>query len=254
MDRPPNQEPPNKIPPWECMRPRPEPESMVYILWATVRPRMYLDRVHEWIKNAHWTQSITLDVAVPTDEMAAQIQYTGLTPRRLIITGEDRLGCVWPTHVLSRDLEVADNDVVIVASDDYSPPINWDSYLRWVVAAGFNSLVADDGIFKSKGMPLPIVSGLAFKRLNKIIYHPAYCHHFADVELWHNLRQIGTVKDDRCAMWTPSFVHHHYTVGGRERDEWDDYVQDRRRQDGSIWRQRKAFGLEDRLNVAMYER
>ena len=65
-----------------------------------------------------------------------------------------RLGCVWPTWCLSRDLEVNDFDVVIVASDDYSPPLNWDQYLRWVVQRGFVGVVVNDGIFKGKGMPL----------------------------------------------------------------------------------------------------
>jgi hypothetical protein len=182
--------------------------------------------------SALWAQSDALwecgDYSVPPGVTATASELTGL---------------------IINDLSIPPSDIVILASDDYVAPPQWDALLKRELS-GFDGLLLIDGYDRPKKktnlVPLPIATVGCLRRLG-VLYHPAYRHFFADQELYDVALELGVVKN--CRDSGPQFEHMHWSFGERERDQSDDRNDSWWDEDHATYERRRLMPVRDRLKL-----
>jgi hypothetical protein len=215
----------------------------------------------QWLESAEFPRRVNTLVAVNTNKDAELLRnyYT-------ITVDADQVGVCKPAYRLCRELRkessawrIHDQDIVVLPSDDFRAPLDWDTFLeKKLKPAKTAALFVRDGYqapdpkdwHTSPCITLPIMTFGCLKAMNYIIYHPDYVHMESDVELYEVLNQLGVLIDDRIEDET-TFVHHHFVCGLRERDRWDDQwrsggVPDR---DRNTYEKRKQMTLQEKLQV-----
>lgn len=232
---------------------------MIHILWATIRPQQFKEMHSEWIKRADNPENIQTYVAVNWVEHANELRDY-LKKNYLITLNTNRIGVCYPSYQLSSSLGVKmgqckEDDIVILASDDFLPPENWDNYLIDKFKDNSGLLMVRDGyqLPDSSNMlypaiTIPIMTFESLLKLNKIIYHPKYNHMFSDVELYFNAKDLGILIDDRLNDET-TFEHLHYAAGKRKADSADQAYNAKWKEDEITWNQRKLMPVEQRIEI-----
>lgn len=223
-----------------------EPRGRIHILWATTRPEMFKATHKEWIENAAYKYKITTKVAV--DKEADAMQLSGYD---VMVTNNTNPGVCYPSYCLSSTLEGNDEDIVVFASDDFYPPVGWDSFLATQMNNESDKiLVVNDGIqmFPNKVVTIPIMHYGALRKMNKVIYHPAYTHMHSDVELYTTAERMGLIKDIRRTTST-EFQHRHYSVNLRKIDESDTKLNPSYELDGQLNKVRVRMPIAELLKV-----
>lgn len=218
---------------------------MIFIIWPTIRPAAALERARSWIDQAVGEAYLIL-FGVNSSEDFDQLR--GKMPGCSLSLFRDVPGGVTYTATLmTRSImqTAADRDIIILASDDYEPPPRWDEYLKKEFESFDGCLIANDHPRYTHGtniVPIPIMSGKLLRRLNGIVYHPAYNHFYSDQELYYIVTELGAARDLR-GTGNPRFEHKHWSFdGGRTRDRFDD------RNSGERWDKDKAT-YESRTNL-----
>ena len=226
---------------------------MIYILWPTIRPHMMVDVHKIWISRAVNKSKIITHVAVDTQD-DADIVKKALNENDIIrLTPSDVKGVCYPCYQLTSKLEINDDDIVIFASDDFTPPVGWDNYLYAKLRNKVGCLMVRDGyqLPDSSNMlepviTIPIMTFSCLKKLNKVIYNPVYTHLHADAELYINVRDLGLLIDHR--MTDPmTFEHHHWAANKRAPDMHDQAYNNNWNVDLQTWESRKKMSVEDRI-------
>jgi len=186
------------------------------MLWVTARPGMFKRTQAEWISKAAHPENIVTKVAVDTDDNKSLLPEFDV-----LVTNPPCPGVAFPAYELTTTYDITSlDDIIILASDDFHPPNNWDVFIQENMDKKCCLLVNDGLVRKdAKAVTLPILDGYAFIALNKIIYHKAYRHMFSDVELYHNCQKLKLLKNLRGVKVI--FKHHHYTKGMRAKDSMD---------------------------------
>jgi len=189
----------------------------IYLLYPTVRPKIARETIKYWINMTDRKSVIILLLAVDTIEQSKQLQLP------CTIADKIRPGSVYKLYLLTRNLTVANDDIIIGMSDDIFPPRDWDELLKIQLKNETAVLLVNDGIHASdKEMaPLPILTGSAFNKLNRIIGHPSYHHVWSDQEFYYNAKELNLIKDIRQTHKTIVFEHRHFSVSKRTYDEAD---------------------------------
>ena len=222
---------------------------MIYILWATIRPDTFLEMHKIWMQRAVNKNIIKTKVAVNW-EQHKQI----LKDFDVVVVNTDKIGVCYPSYILSSNLICEnDSDIVIFASDDFKPPVNWDKYLIDKLNKKSGGLMVRDGyqLPDSSNMQfpcitIPIMTYDCLKKLNKTIYNPVYNHMYSDVELYMNLKDLDLLIDDRLTD-TTTFEHLHYAAGKRNPDGADQQYHLKWKDDELTWNKRKTMTLKERL-------
>jgi len=226
---------------------------MIYLLWCTVRPEMFISTHKYWMDMCSNNEQIITKVAVNTQQQEEAIKAYA-SNIEVIVVGDDVQGASYPTYCLTSKLTCQREDVVVLSSDDMYPPHNWDEYITnklngfegcLFVRDGYQELDTFDGI---PSIVLPIMTFGCLQKLNKIICHPEYYHLFADTELYFNVRALGLLKDERETDIT-TFEHRHYVFNKREADEQDKKYQITRNHDAQTFYRRMKLPIEERLRV-----
>jgi hypothetical protein len=228
-------------------------DKFIHILWATVRADEFDKKLMEWVNKSEYPSRIVPHVLVDTEEDKAKIKT--VHPDRIIVSKPPRKGVCHPSYVLSSTLIANPEDIVIYASDDFSPMAKWDTalYKEFVYYNG-SILVNDKCIPKVKEiMTIPIMTYHALCKLNKIIYHPAYSHCWSDNELFLNLKELGMLRDLRSSKPQVYFEHKHYINGHREKDVADENNDLSHHTGQSLWNVRQHMPLQYRLNYNINE-
>ena len=102
----------------------------------------------------------------------------------------------------------ATGDILIVVSDDFGCPKDWDASL----ALHFKSrrdiaVLVNDGL-GARVLTLPIVGRELYLRLG-YVYHPSYHGMFVDDDLTETARAMNALVDARSLL----FPHRHFTIG-----------------------------------------
>jgi len=235
----------------------------IHILWCTIRPAQFKSAHSEWIKRADNKENIYTYTAVNWGEHATELSnYLDCKNKDYIITlNTNKIGVCYPSYQLSSNLGIKmgkcdDNDIVIFASDDFMVPQGWDTYLiSKLNDKGDVALFVQDGYqlpdssnMLHPAITIPIMTYGCLKKLNMIIYHPAYNHMFSDVELYDNLKDLNLLYDDRMNDNT-IFEHLHYAAGKRPADQADQAYNSKWGEDDLTWQKRKLMSVEDRLKL-----
>lgn len=233
---------------------------MIHILWCTIRPGQFKAAHAEWLRRADNPDNIQTYVAVNWKEHADELrEYLG--KNYLITLNTSKIGVCYPSYQLSSNLgekmgKCEDSDIVVFASDDFMAPQGWDSYLtKKLEGKGDVCLMVRDGYqlpdssnMLHAAITIPIMTYGCLKRLNRVIYHPAFSHMFSDCELYNNLKDLGLLYDDRMNDETV-FEHLHYAAGKRNADQADQAYNAKWAEDDKTWQKRRLMPVEKRLEV-----
>jgi hypothetical protein len=207
---------------------------------------MFLKTHSEWIRTANDPESIETCVAVDNEQQAKMLPSFDV-----IITGNKKAGVCFPCYCLSSSGHTADNSIIVFASDDFFPHEGWDTELRKRVDDDKPCvLVVNDGIqkHKNKVVTIPILNFSALKKLNGVIYHPAYSHLWSDVELYDVAEELGIIKDIR-DIDEFEIEHRHHCRGKRVKDYQDVLVDEKYKEDKDIYEKRKTLPLSEKLAI-----
>jgi hypothetical protein len=218
----------------------------IQILWPTVRPDLFRKAFTQWKSLAKYPESISITVAVNTEDQAKQ-----LLDFNVIVVNPPYKGVCLPCYKLSSSVnDLQPDDIVILASDDFMPPENWDAVLFDRINSNEKLLIVDDGIQMrgSRVVTIPIMTYGALCKLNKVIYHPAYHHMCSDVELY-DVAELSGIIDDARGNGFPVFEHLHHCVGKRVSDAADTAVESYHNTDKLMYANRSKMSLQSRLKV-----
>ena len=216
---------------------------MFHLLWPTIRPDIFSITVQDWLKKATNSSRIKVVPIVNSQDHAK-------TLNNVIVTNPSEPGVTKALYSVTQNYEANDKDIIIVASDDFFPPSNWDSILLEEFSNFDGLLVFFDGIQDSSSLvTIPILTFSALKKMNRIIYHPSYKHLWADVECYCNANELGILKDLRREKRHIIFEHRHYSIGKRSSDQVDAYANRFESTDRINYNKRIQLSLTERLKV-----
>jgi hypothetical protein len=222
--------------------------NVIHILWPTARLGVMKESVVNWLRSATGSATINLTIAVNTEAEAEEIRgWKNFHACNVIVTGAHRLGPVWPVHQLCKQLVAEEDDIVILATDDFLPPLGWDTFIRNRLDY-CGALIINDGVRKrgDRLMTLPIMTYSCLLKINRLIVHPDYGWHFADAELYENLDALGLLRDAR-GFNDPVFEHLHWTKGKRKKDDVDQIARRTHSKDKLTFARRMKMTIEERL-------
>ena len=220
--------------------------EMIYLLCSTIRPKIFKETHKYWMDNADSLEDITTKVVV--DKKPHQTELAEFDTMLYI---GDNVGLTNPLTQLTQSLEgLEDSDIIVVMSDDFFPPKHWDTLLyRWYINYTGALNVFDGGPpnVQKTLITIPIMDYATLKKLNKIVYHPAFSHMYSDNELYNNLVELDLMKTmDK----NPDhiFEHKHWTSGKRPHDAQDITLYNLGKDsDRDIYLERKSMKFEDRI-------
>ena len=222
---------------------------MIYLLCSTIRPEVFKTTHRCWMQNCGNPDNIKTKIVV--DKQDDAITLVGFD---VMVYGENNTGITKPLTRLTRSLSgLNDTDIIVVMSDDFFPPKNWDSFLIEQFNGFDGALRVSDGnpltaVHNSSIITIPIMTYSCLKRLNGIVYHPAYTHFYSDNELNNNLMQMAVLKNACFSDYV--FEHRHWSIGKRNRDNCDERVSGQMdADDRNTYHHRCGMSLEDRLRL-----
>lgn len=229
---------------------------MIHLLWCTIRPEVFTQMHPYWIGRAKDKSNIKTHVAVNIDkhsEIINEYCKSNLQDYRIITVSTDKIGVCYPSYQLSSTTEGNNGDIVVFASDDFLPPLNWDEYLIKKLSGKEGGLMVRDGYqlpdssnMQFPAITIPILTWVCFEKLNKTIYNPVYTHMYSDCELYLNLRELGLLIDDR--INDPMiFEHLHHAAGKRKADQLDVQYHARWQEDEKTWNKRRNMLVTERI-------
>ena len=227
------------------------------IIWATVRPDLFKISFDEWYDKCVHKEDICLYLAVSFPEhihiLKDYIVAKGIKIGKMIQTPTHIKGVTYPTCALTRYLNVTncdDNDIVILSSDDFFPPQNWDEIIMKELSE-FSGCIIFNDLNKNpiySVVQIPIMDFITLKHLNNQIYPSAYNHFWSDNELYQNLKAFNKIKDISQTKSDIIFEHRHHTVGKRQIDGHDIEVIKRNGRDGDVYRIRQSMNVFQRTS------
>lgn len=232
---------------------------MIHLLWCTIRTGNF-PNVHKiWLDKLNNKDILKTHILVSTETEANFLeQYLNSINHdsRIVVYQPPYPGVCLPSYKLSSTLEAEDSDIVVFASDDFTPPNNWDEYLVEKLKNKTGALLVNDGYqaidFSNMAEPvfsIPVMTYDCLLKNNKIIYNPAYTHLCSDAELFLNLKEMDLIIDDRINDTNYVFEHHHWSAGKRKADQNDQSYYSNFEKDKSTWEIRKKLTLEERILV-----
>jgi len=229
---------------------------MIHLLWCTIRPEVFKQMHPYWTGRANNPSNIQTHIAVNVEshsELIKEYFKDKDLQFRVITVNTERIGVCYPSYALSSTTEGVNGDLVVFASDDFLPPINWDTYLISKLNSKEGGLIVRDGYqlpdssnMQYPAITIPIMTWGCFEKLNKTIYNPVYTHMYSDCELFLNLKQMDLLIDDRINDST-TFEHLHHAAGKRRADQLDVQYHNRWKEDEETWNKRKNMNVLERL-------
>jgi len=213
----------------------------IIFLWPTVRPEVMKETYKHWITNKTSKAKIRTIVAVNTQEQRDRLPNF----KDVFVVGDQKKGPVHATNVLSKRVIANDGDVVILISDDFYAPKGWDEYLLKEFENFDGCLMVKDGYQQGGCVTIPIMTYSCLLKLNRFIYHPAYVWQFSDAELYHNLQDLGLLRNVRKS--SPLFEHRHWACGKRNTDAHDKPGMAAGGKDDKTFKRRMKLPVKERI-------
>ena len=218
---------------------------MIYLLCATIKPDIFIKTHHDWITKANNKDNIRTKVIVDS-----QYDLEKLKDFDCALYSGYNVGITKPLYQLTSSLRnLNDNDIIVVMSDDFFPPKDWDSILIEQFKNHDGALLVNDGYSNQNNiLSIPIMTWSCLKRLDTIVYHPVYNHMFSDNELFDILKEKNLIKKTDANI---IFEHRHWITKKRIKDDNDDKLasQDIFEADRELYLKRKSLRLSEKLKV-----
>lgn len=201
-------------------------------------PEQFRFAYADWMTKCADRDNVEVKLAVDND-----IHRQNLANFEPMQVDNPRRGIVKPLFELCRNLKIKENDIVVVPSDDFYPPERWDEYLQERCRGVFQ---VNDG-HMSNIISMPVMTGGAFLRMNRTIYHPAYNHMFSDQELYDTAHELGICSSANPSE--PEFEHRHWSFDKRKKDEHDEPLSETYAEMKELYKQRRYLTLIERMDV-----
>lgn len=225
----------------------------IYILWASIRPEFVFYTALKWIENCVNKDRLHFRIAMATEEQKNLIERFGI-PNCEVIAVTEKAGYNYAITKLTQTIEIGDDDILLLLSDDFACLPAWDDFIYKKFEKWDGAVFLDDGvqnIHQKEGnlcITLACMTFTCLKKLNRVVFSPNYFHFFSDDEAFHNLYELGLLKDDRD---TDNFVfkHEHHSSGFRRKDKFDDRAIDFALYDKEMFEIRSKMSVEERLKT-----
>lgn len=217
-------------------------EYQIVLLWPTLRPDLFKERLADWYDKAHNRSRVKVRVAVNTEQQRDELSDFS----HVQVIGDSHPGVAYASHQLAKEVDGLPGDVIILASDDFYPPDGWDSWIYNQMNDFYGALLVNDSVNREGVVTIPIMDYACLLRLNRVIYHPSYNHLWSDNELYDNLAALDLLKNLQ-EPDLPVFEHRHWYHGKREKDDVDDVINDFMDSDMHNYTKRKAMPLQAKL-------
>lgn len=223
---------------------------MIYLLCSTIRPEVF-----------KVTHKVWMDKACVKENIKTKLVVDGLYDQKLL-EGYDSIVYKWETNGITKPLtyltkslsnmELNDDDIIVVMSDDFFPPKHWDIFLESQFRNFDGMLSVYDGLQDNDTcgiITIPILTYSFLKKLNHIVYHPAYNHMYSDQELYDICKELNSLKIVNKTLGY-TFEHRHWTTGKRKKDGADETINSNQyERDRRIYLKRKKLSLNDKLKI-----
>lgn len=220
----------------------------IHLLWPTVRPDVFKERYGDWMSKASNEDRIKLTIAVNTRKQREELYEF----ENVLIIGSDHPGVAYATYMLAKDLDGFPDDIVVLASDDFYPPEDWDAFIYSEMNEFSGCLLVNDAKNPSRVrrdcvVTIPIMDFSCLIKLNRFIYHPSYCHLWSDQELFDNIKALDLLKDVASEN-IPVFEHKHWYHGMRNKDDTDSFIDSMMDRDKQNYIDRSGMSLDEKLS------
>jgi hypothetical protein len=217
---------------------------MIHLLWPTIRPETMKTTLNHWRSTATKPENIALTIAVNTREQGLPLKDLG----RVMVIGDRRRGTAYPAYRLFSTLNAEPTDIVVCATDDVFPSQGWDQWLVERLQGQEDAIIVNDGGQYGACCGQPTMTFACVEKLNRIVVHPSYNHFYADAELYHNLTELGSVRDLRGDPGA-IFEHRNWAWGKREKDDYDEANCSLWGQDEANFNARMGLPIAERLKI-----
>ncbi len=227
----------------------------IYILWASIRPDFVLTTSKKWLDNCVYKDRLFFKIATATEEQKELIETFNL-PNSEIISVTEKPGYNYAITQLTKNIEVEDDDILLLLSDDFNCLPSWDEFIYRKFEDWDGAILLDDGVQDvdikcgELCITLACMTFKCLKQINKVVFSPNYFHFYSDNEAYHNLNDLGLLKDTR-DVDNFTFKHEHYTSGFRAKDLHDDKAGDGVLHDAGVYNLRKQMNVHERLNTIL---
>lgn len=242
---------------------------MIQVIWPTVRPKVAAQGYMAWLHKATDPNSVKFHLLVNTQQEGQELhacetesKLSGLTvAHEVVVIPSTRQGVTFTaTRMLRMMLNntwqnyegrpYEDQDIFVLASDDFTCEPGWDEHLRNQYNFSWNGVLIVNDCYpvSTNIIPMPVVSGSVLRRLNGILYNPAFFHFYSDEELFYIATELKLIKNLRGTP-SPEFKHLHWTFGGRKKDSFDERNNARWDADKKMYEARKALPVEEKLKL-----
>lgn len=228
----------------------------IFVLWPTARPEMAVIRANGWQLNADKKAGAECFCFGINDVNHEKIMSSQLNPMLSLFFcyPNARKGVTHTATLMSLDVAekktIDDSDIVVLASDDFSAPLHWDTHLREQFENFSGVLNVNDGYKVGTNIiPIPVMDAATLRKLNGIIYNPVYSHMFSDQELYDIAVELNILKDLRRTN-SPVFSHQHWSFGSsRVRDVVDERNTNFWQNDKAEYERRKSLPAASKLSL-----
>lgn len=174
------------------------------------RPELAKKVYDEWMGNAANPENIGYTLSIDNEDPTCKEYKALFDPVKCLIVQFSNKSAI---EAINRGAKFTRNDLLIVVSDDFSCPKNWDVDLLSQVQDKKDFCVKTQDGIQPWMMTLPIMDREYYNRFG-YIYHPAYLHMYADLELACVADLLGKKIDVPIL-----FPHKHYSqAGGIKKD------------------------------------
>ncbi len=224
---------------------------MIHILWPTIRPTVAMENALKWKAAAAEPSSVAFYFGINDARQLSLFIDGPVLPRVRVYEGA-RQGVTHTATEMSQWIsksDTPDDHIVVLASDDFDVPYHWDKHLREEFNSWNGALIVDDGYkVDTNIIPLPVLSMDCLRRLNGIIYNPAYNHFYSDEEFFYICEELQIARNLR-GTGAPKFKHAHWSFNGRKKDEFDLRNNAKWDEDQKTYKARKSLPIAEKLKL-----
>ena len=218
------------------------------ICYATRRSWCIKTVVGDWLEKASNRKAIEFIICVDADD-SESIESAGGTCQHIgntqvVVQSSAPFNCVKAWNAAAK---ASKGKVLIMVSDDFVPPKNWDSQLvglqqNWINEPWVVRVNDCNNSTTNKPFTLPILTRSRYEKL-EYVFWPEYESIFSDTEFGDHAKLDGVVIDARTLL----FEHIHPTCLKRSPDAVDRAHSSTKRWDRgeAIYKRRKAYGFDE---------
>jgi glycosyltransferase involved in cell wall biosynthesis len=221
-------------------------EIVFSICYATRRSWCIKTVIGDWLEKASNRKSVEFIIGVDADDRASiesgkeVCRHVGNT--HLLIQSSAPFNCIKAWNATAK---MSKGKVLVMISDDFVPPKNWDSQLvalqpNWINESWVVRVNDCNNSTTNKPFTLPILTRVRYEKLGYVFW-PEYESLFSDTEFGEHAKLDGVVIDARTLL----FEHLHHTCYKRKQDAVDSaHSSDERWDSGkAIYNRREACGF-----------